>query len=159
MKQKIFTLGEQQRRDGEALWRLEQTLQGRRSYDGIVLSEDVGTEDDLPVAERLSALESKVFGQRAVSMETRRDGNVGVTSPHVDQDDVKYNIDCPGPLEVTRGKEDAASAEATDPKGMLVEVTGTSRGKEHSREKHSGSSSRPTPEQQQQQRRPVRRLG
>ena len=69
LRQKISGVDEQQRRDGEALRRLEKNLQGRRGYERIVPSGDVGVGSDARVAERLSALEGKVFGQRLASME------------------------------------------------------------------------------------------
>ena len=55
-------------------------------YKGIVPSVDGGTGDDLCVAAWLLALECKVTGQRSASLETKKDGDMEVTSPHVDQE-------------------------------------------------------------------------
>ena len=63
MKQKLFKLEEQQRRDGEVLRRLEQIPQGKSRYEEVEQRGDVEAGMDSRVVERLSALEDEVFGR------------------------------------------------------------------------------------------------
>ena len=79
---------------------------------------------DLCVAMGLLAFEEEVFGWSLVSLELRKDGDMGVTPPHVERDGAESKPACLDPGEALRGKEDSASVEATDPE-MLAKVTGT----------------------------------
>ena len=115
MKQKMTKLEDQQREDGEALRRLEQILQGSRRRTEFASSGDEGLGIDARVDRRLSELECRVFEQRSALMEPRKGGDVGATSPQ--DEHKKYKIVCLGPREVTRGEEDAASADAHEGHG------------------------------------------
>ena len=81
VKQRISKLEDQQCEDGEALRRLEQILQGSRRCTEFASSGREGLRIDARVDSRLSALEGRVFGRRSASMEPRKDGDVGATSP------------------------------------------------------------------------------
>ena len=87
LKQGVIYLEEQQRRDAEALRRLERKLQGSGGYDGIGPKDEAGMGGDLRVASSLLARKYKVFGTESTSLEAEKRCDMGVTSPHIEHAD------------------------------------------------------------------------